>query len=92
VGVEPSRGTDRSRSYREPARTDHTAWRRYLRFSVRGLILLVLVVGAGLGWIVSEARIQREVVSEIVKAGGNVTYDWQWSHRWPVPLMTSTLR
>ena len=27
-------------------------WRRFLRFSVRGLIVLVLVIGAGLGWTV----------------------------------------
>ena len=27
-------------------------WRRFLLFSVRGLIVLVLVIGAGLGWIV----------------------------------------
>ena len=27
-------------------------WRRFLRFSVRGLTILVLVIGASLGWIV----------------------------------------
>jgi hypothetical protein len=26
-------------------------WRRYLRFSARELIVLVVVIGAGLGWI-----------------------------------------
>lgn len=35
-------------------------WRRYLRFSMRGLIVLVLVMGAGLGWFVRSARIQHE--------------------------------
>jgi hypothetical protein len=53
-------------------------WRRFLRFSVRGLIVLVLVIGGGLGWIVREARIQREAVAAIRKAGGTVLYDWQW--------------
>jgi hypothetical protein len=51
-------------------------WRRYLRFSVRGLIFLVLVIGIGLGWLVRSARIQREAVVAIEKAGGHVTYDW----------------
>ena len=45
-------------------------WRRYLRFSVRGLIVLVLVIGAGLGWIVRNAHIQREAVAAIYSAGG----------------------
>ena len=35
-----------------PAETTSRPWRRFLRFSVRGLIVLVLVIGAGLGWIV----------------------------------------
>jgi hypothetical protein len=52
--------------------------RRFLRFSVRGLIVLVLVVGAGLGWLVREARIQRDAVAAIKRAGGSVRYDWEW--------------
>ena len=58
-------------------------WRRFLRFSVRGLIVLVLVIGAGLGWIVREAHIQRDAVAAIKKAGGSVKYDWEWSE-WEV--------
>jgi internalin A len=54
------------------------AWRRYLRFSVRGLIIVVLVIGGWLGWIVRGARIQREAVAAIEKADGFVTYDWEW--------------
>jgi internalin A len=53
-------------------------WRRFLRFSVRGMIVLVLVIGGWLGWIVRSARIQREAVTAIKKAGGEVWYDWQW--------------
>ena len=34
-------------------------WRRYLRFSVRGLIVVVLVIGLGLGWIVRGADAAR---------------------------------
>jgi hypothetical protein len=52
-------------------------WRRLLRFSVRGLIVLVLVIGAGLGWVVRSARIQREAVAAIKSAGGGVTYHHQ---------------
>ena len=56
------------------------SWRRYLRFSVRGLIVLVLVIGAGMGWIVRSARIQREAVAAIVNDRGGVLYDWEWSN------------
>ena len=53
-------------------------WRRFLRFSVRRLIALVLVVGVGLGWMVRQAHIQREAVAAIKDAGGSVWYDWEW--------------
>jgi hypothetical protein len=66
----------------EPGMTDQAntvsrPWRRFLRFSVRALIVLVLVIGAWLGWIVRSARIQREAVAAIRRAGGAVEYDWQ---------------
>ena len=54
--------------------------RRWLRTSVRGLIILVMVIGGGLGWIVKSARIQREAVVAINSARGGVTYDWQISN------------
>jgi hypothetical protein len=54
-------------------------WRRFLRFSVRGLIVLVLAIGAGLGWIVRSAHVQRDAVAAIQKAGGLVLYDSEWS-------------
>jgi hypothetical protein len=53
--------------------------RRYLRFSVRGLIVLALVIAAGLGWVVRQAHIQRDAVAAIKKAGGWVQYDWEWT-------------
>ena len=74
-------------------------WRRFLRFSVRGLIVLVIVVGVWLGWIVRSARIQREAVAVINDAGGGVRCDWQskkgkyvrrkqpWAPRWLVDLI-----
>jgi hypothetical protein len=65
---------------------------------VRGLIVLVSVIGAGLGWIVREAQIQRDAVAAIKKNGGNVAYSWSfrdgisipggkpWAPRWLVDL------
>ncbi len=52
-------------------------WRRFLRFSVRGLILLVLLMGGSLGWIVRIARIEREAAKAARQSGGWVLYDWQ---------------
>ena len=63
-----------------PAKPSSRPWRRFLRFSVRGLIVLVLVVGAGLGWIVRQAHIQRDAVAAIRRAGGEVEYDCYWSN------------
>jgi internalin A len=59
------------------ANTDPAAqpWRRYLRFGMQGLIVLVLLIGAGMGWIVRQARVQREAVAAIVKAGGSAYYE-----------------
>ena len=59
-------------------------WRRFLRFSVRGIIVLVLVIGAGLGWLVHSVRIQREAVAAIRRANGKVFYNWQWTNGSPV--------
>src|SRR6516165_8790615 len=74
----------------EPNRSPRS-WRRFLRFGVRGLIVLVLVIGAGLGWIVRQAHIQRDAVAAIKHAGGSVKYDWEyvskgnpWAPRWLV--------
>jgi len=53
--------------------------RRYLRFSVRGLIVVVFVIGAALGWIVRSARMQRDAVAAVERAGGSVGYDLGWT-------------
>ena len=47
---------------------------------MRGLIVLILMVGVWLGWIVRSAHIQRDAVAVITNAGGNVAYDWEWSN------------
>src|SRR4051812_46117493 len=52
------------------------AKRRFrIRLSVRGLMILVLILSAGLGWVIRPARIQRNAVTAIQRLGGNVTYD-----------------
>jgi hypothetical protein len=40
------------------------------------MLVAVLLVGAWLGWLVRSARIQREAVAVIQRAGGDVAYDW----------------
>ena len=74
-------------------------WRRFLRFRLRGLSALVLVIGVWLGWIVHTARIQRVAVAVIKQAGGTVYYDWErrngiltsggkpWAPAWLVDLV-----
>jgi len=57
-----------------PAVSVSRPWRRYLRFSVRGLIVLVLLIGLWLGRTVHNARVQRQAVSAIRTAGGHVWY------------------
>jgi hypothetical protein len=58
-----------------PAEPAPRPWRRFLRFSVRGLLVLVMVIGVGLGWLVRNAQIQREAVAAIRRAGGAALYD-----------------
>ena len=56
-------------------------WVRYLRFSLRGLIVLVLVIGGGMGWLVNitrDASVQRAAVAAIKRTGGNVKYEREW--------------
>ena len=59
-------------------------WRRYLRLSLRSLLALVLFLGGWLGWMVHHARVQREAVAAIERAGGDVLYDWQWKDNAPI--------
>ncbi len=51
-------------------------WWRYLRFSVRGLIVVVLAVGGCLGWWLHLARVQRQAVAAIRAAGGTISDEW----------------
>jgi hypothetical protein len=79
-----------------PATPSAKSWRHRLRVSVRGLMILVLLFGVGLGWLahlVRQANVQCEAVAAIKKAGGDVVYDWQnkvvreprpWPPKWLV--------
>ena len=58
-------------------------WRRYLRISLRGLIVLVLVLGSTVGGIVNRAKVQHDAVAAIERAGGSVKYEWEWKDEGP---------
>ena len=51
--------------------------RRYLRFSLRSLLVLILLIAGWLGWVVHRARVQRDAVAAILKLQGTVKYDWE---------------
>src|SRR6516162_7934230 len=63
-----------------PERLSHKSWRNRLRISVRGLLVLVLIVGAGLAWVVHRAHVQRDAVAAIKRVGGHIGYRWQRSN------------
>ena len=50
----------------------------HVRISVRALIIVVLIVGGGLGWVVRRSQIQRDAVAAIGKVGGIVQYEWEY--------------
>ena len=51
--------------------------RRWFRFSLRMLLVVVTVLCVWLGFKVNAARRQKEAVEAILKAGGQVSYDYQ---------------
>ena len=68
-------------------------WQRFLRFSVRGMIVVVLLIGGSLGSLVRSARIQREAYEAIRKHSAMILYDMElnetepWAPRWLVDLI-----
>ena len=62
-----------------PAGPVPRSWRRYLRFRVRVLIVLVLLIGRGDELGRPQRPNPRDAVAAIKNAGGTVFYDWQWS-------------
>ncbi len=60
-----------------PSRPRSWLRRLPLRLSVRAIMITVLIVGFGLGWIVHRSHVQRDTIEEIRAFGGQVVYDWQ---------------
>ena len=54
--------------------------RRWLRFSVRTLFVLMLLVSVPLAWKANRVQSQRQAVWEIRNAGGTIRYSYQRSH------------
>ncbi len=59
--------------------------RRWLRFSLRSLLLLVVVVAIPLGWKVNRARNQVQVVAELEKLNAWFKYDYEIRKTEPGP-------
>jgi hypothetical protein len=72
--------------------------RRWFSLSLRGLMLLVLVVGGGMGWKARRARLQQRAVATIQGLHGSVIYDWEYAGNYvmkkpaSVPTAPSWLR
>src|SRR5262249_47328876 len=72
-----------NQSIRDAAMTDSEPerplpwWRRpiHVRLSVRGLMVVVLLVGGLPGWYINSAHVQRDAVKAIMREGGAVHYD-----------------
>ena len=52
--------------------------RRFWRLSVRGLMVLVLVVGGVLGWQARRASVQRRAVAQLVAEGIGTSFDYEY--------------
>lgn len=58
--------------------------RRWLQFSLRTFLLVVLASGVGLGWLgtkLKRVHEQRQIATQIAAAGGKVYYDYQFTGR-----------
>ncbi len=49
------------------------------------MIVLVIVIGAGLGWMVHRVQVQRDAVAAIRGSGGTILYNWEWKDGRPDP-------
>ena len=65
--------------------------RRFLQFSLRTLLVVVLLVSIGMSWLavkLERARRQKEAVRTIEKAAGWVVYDYQSENLSAKPTVT----
>ncbi len=51
--------------------------RRRLRVSLRGLMVLVVLIGGAAGWVANTIRTQRQSIAAVRAAGGDVRFDWE---------------
>jgi hypothetical protein len=51
--------------------------------TVRTLMLIVLAVGGGVGWVGYRARVERDAFEAVTRMRGRVYFDWQWTHGVP---------
>ena len=69
--------------------TDRKGERRYLQFSLRTLLVFVLLVSIGMSWLgvkMARARRQKEAVEVVLEVGGEVRYDYElYPKERPVP-------
>ena len=59
--------------------------RRWLRLSLRGLMLLVLLIGVPIGWVANRIHTQRQAIATVRAAGGNVSFDYEGKSFGPRP-------
>jgi hypothetical protein len=52
-------------------------WRRWLRFSLRTLLVVMALIAVVFGFVMKQAREQRLAVAAILESGGRVLYDFQ---------------
>ena len=55
----------------------HKPKRRFFRYSLRTMLVVVLVLSVWLGWMANRAAKQRRAVALVKELGGSVTYDCQ---------------
>ena len=61
--------------------TDPRPKRRWFQYSLRTLLLLVLLVSLPLSWLatkIQQKKAERRAVAEIERLGGEVEYDYEW--------------
>ncbi len=64
---------------------------RRFRFGLTSLLLLVLMIGSGLGWIMLGAREQRDLVARIRSIGGSVGYEGERNRTSPDQVVAHRL-
>ena len=57
-------------------------WQTRLRVSIRGLMVLVLILGVGQALVIHQAQVQRDSVIAIRQAHGEAFYGWDFKGDW----------